>query len=89
MSKEFVKRPVTFVAVQFNGDNVADVEEILAGTRVKYIGVGKTRLSWPSSGFYENGPSESLWKDDWVVVSSLGEVRVVREDRFEKEFVEA
>lgn len=91
--KEYAKRPVTFRAEQYTAgvQNAEDISEILAGTRVRLREDGRIQFPPPpyhSHGYVENGPSMSLWVGEWVVVSSLGEVRVVSNEDFEKEFVE-
>lgn len=84
-----IQKPVTFEAEQFFGvDDVPKIAKILEGTGVSFIGSGRTRLQWPGTGFYENGPDIRVWEDDWVVVSSTGEVRKLTPKEYEAEFYE-
>lgn len=92
--KEYVKRPVTYKALQFDGRSDEQQEEILAilkDTGVRYIGNGRIQFPPPpykTHGYVENGKTEILWTFDWIVVSSLGDVSIRSEKEFEKEFAE-
>lgn len=85
------QKAVTFEAEQFyTANGVANIEEMLKDSRVRIKEYGgRAELSWPpSSNFYQNGPSESVWGGNWIVLSSLGDVRNLSEAQYDKEFYE-
>jgi hypothetical protein len=93
--KEYVKKPVTYKALQFDGrsdEQQDELLEILKDTEVRYIGHGRIQFPPPpykTHGYVENGTVETIWTFEWIVVSSIGEVRVLADEEFQKEFEEA
>lgn len=93
MIVDCVERPVTFRAVQHvTNTEVSEFEEILEGTRVSVVERRSSLViqfpppPYHTHGYVENGPSETLWLYHWVVVSSLGKVRVMSDEEFTEEF---
>lgn len=88
---EVVKRPVQYWAEQFSDEaSKAYIEARLRGTGVRlgdgYLGES---VLWPSDAGTMLGKRVALWPGDWVVVSSLGKVRVLSDAKMKKEFSEA
>jgi hypothetical protein len=86
-----VQKPVTFEAEEYITRNgVENIEILLENSRVKIREYGgRAEIEWPpSSGFYECGPSEPVWEGNWIVLSSLGEVRNLTAKQFALEFAE-
>lgn len=91
---DVVKIPVTYKAEQHVTDTKAsDFDDVLEGTRVRVVHGGRGGLTAqfppPPYRYVETGPSQPIWVGDWVVVSSLGEVRVLPDEAFKKEFLHA
>jgi hypothetical protein len=90
------QKPVTFEAIQFTGNNDKSIEDLLKDTRLQVVERGNwygLRIQFPpppyeTHGYVENGKVKTVAPDSWVVVSSTGEVRILKPEEYEAEFYE-
>lgn len=85
-----IQKPITYEAEQHNsGTELSDLKTLLEGTGViVHQWPNHFSVEYPSPADVLRGRVENIWVGDWLVVSSLGEVRVLREDEYGKEFYE-
>jgi hypothetical protein len=91
-----IQKPTTYEAEQFDGKNEKPIVKLLEGTGVRALPQGNwygLPLQFPAPpyethGYVENGPTRKVGPDSWVVVSSLGDVRILSAEAYDKEFYE-
>lgn len=95
MIVDAIKIPVTWRAVQVEEGVYRDIEKLLDATAydVGYRTLSGNQLiliepypSYEKYGYVENRSSVTLWDGEWVVVSSVGEVRHLTDADYKKEF---
>lgn len=85
--------PVTFRAAKVDY-NPTELAELLEGSDWDVLGLKDERIflvepqpSYEKYGYVENRSKQSVWHGDWIVVSSVGDVRKLTDEQFKKEFV--
>lgn len=85
---EYVKKPVTYKAIQFDGNNYKQVLYFLEETDAYgYLDQYNPYLTFPNKkGQYID---HYLDKGDWIVVSSKGKLKVMTDTIFQKKYARA
>lgn len=76
MSKTYIKKPTTFTAVQWNGDNVDEIKESFKDVVIDftqhgdYLEMTDRRCGMPSSTNIAKGEYIVLWSDNTLSIYS-------------------
>jgi hypothetical protein len=86
--------PITWRACKVDY-NPTELSELLEGSDWDVLGLKDERIvlvepqpSYEKYGYVENRTQRMVWHGDWIVVSSVGEVRKLTSEQYTKEFEE-
>lgn len=86
--------PITWRACKVDY-NPSELAELLEGSDWDVQGLKDERIflvepqpSYEKYGYVEHRSRQSIWSGDWIVVSSVGEVRRLSDEQYTKEFEE-